>query len=153
MASPNSRLGVLVARYVYPKAAPPQPNPLFLWDLPKTAGQSRRRCSTGVAALKARQEYSPGQRPGNKVFPGIPSPEGALQTHRNPCVDTRLYPSVLSPLQGFHSIGDLFPGRCPGLYYRCPFRASRSPCKRSVAHSETPHVFWKVPSPAGRGLG
>jgi len=30
-----------------------------------------------MAALKARQEYSPGQRPGNKAFPEIPSPERA----------------------------------------------------------------------------
>ena len=98
-----------------------------------------------MPALKARQEYSPGQRPGNKVFPGIPSPEGALHTHHNPCVDTCLHPFVVSPLQGFHPIGGLFPGHCPELYYHCPFRAPGSPHKRYAAHSETSPSFCMVP--------
>jgi len=84
-----------------------------------------------IPALKARQEYSPGQRPGNKASPEIPSPEGALHIHRNPCADTCLCISIVSPLQGSALVSSQNPGRCPGLYYHCPFRASGSrtiPC-------------------------
>jgi len=94
-----------------------------------------------IPALKARQEYSPGQRPGNKPSPEIPSPEGAQHIHRNPCVDTYLCVSLVSPLQGCALIDPQNPGRCPGLYYRCPFRAWRTPRKGSVAHSERSHVL------------
>jgi len=98
-----------------------------------------------MLALKARQEYSPGQRPGNKGSREIASPEGALHTRRNPCADTCLSISTVSPLQGCALVGPQNPGRCPGLYYQCPFSASGSLTIRSVACFEGVAGFLESP--------
>jgi len=127
-------------------------------DLPKTSGRFQRQenltipalkarqeynspvtasaDASTIPALKARQEYSPGQRPGNKMFPGTASPERAQHIHRNLCVDMYLCISTVSPLQGYALVATQHPGRCLGLYYHCPSRASGSRTIRSVAWFE-----------------
>ena len=116
-----------------------------LRDLPKTSGRFQRQGSPGMAALKARQEYSPRQRPGDKMFPGTSSPERAQHIHRNPCADICLCISTVSPLRGCALVDPQNPGRCPGLYYHCRFRASGSRSIRTVACFEGVAGFLEGP--------
>jgi len=50
-----------------------------------------------MPALKARQEYSPGQRSGNKMFPATPSPERAQHISYNLCADTCPWSMLFRP--------------------------------------------------------
>jgi len=78
------------------------------------------------------------------------SPEEVQHIRRNPCVDTYLYVSLVSPLRVCGLVDPQTPERCSGLYYYCPFRASGSPSKRSAAHSKASPGFWKVPNGGNR---
>ena len=120
-------------------------------NLPKTWARFQRQGNLTMPALKARQEYSPGQRPGNKMFPGTPSPERAQHIHRNPCAVTYLCTSIVLPLQGSDLVAPQNPGRCPGLYYHCPFRASGSRTIRSVTCLEGVAAFLEGPLRGTRG--
>ena len=93
---------------------------------PKTyaAGRIPTRLAFGLVAPEAQPAGTP-QRGGDNKAQGnalgitTPADLRALKGRNKSNVTLRIIP----PLQGLTSMGSLYPGRCPGLYYHRPFGA------------------------------
>jgi hypothetical protein len=69
-----------------------------------------------------REQYSPGQRPGNNGQTP-PSPEGAAHWHTNGNLrqgEDEWGVGLFRPFRAWDNLATVFPGRCPGLYYPRP---------------------------------